>query len=192
MPDFIPNPETIQTWITGLGAWAWLGYLLWGTLSVIFTPLNFSAIGLAGGFAYGTVWAFLINWICKILGTSISFWLSHHFGRKLVERLIPQKQLSRFDYLVKSESTMLLYTVLCFIPFTPSDTLAYLVGMSSVKFRVFLPISILANSGTAFALAYLGSGGAFHNPLFLIVLGLGLLLGLAIIHNHRKKIGLHS
>lgn len=190
--SFLPSQVDAQNWIQSFGTLGCLVYLGWGTLSVVVTPLNFSFLGLAGGFIYGTGWAFVLNWICKIIGTSISFFLAQKLGRRVLNRMVSKSFLKKFDYLIEDERTMLLYTVLCFIPFTPSDTLAYLVGMSKVRYRSFLPISIVANSGTAFGLAYLGSGGAFKDPLFLIGLGLALLGSLSYIHIRQKNHTLHA
>lgn len=190
--SLFPSQADIQMWSEEAGGSAWLLLSFWGTLSVVITPLNFSLFGLATGLAYGTFGGFFINWICKIVGTSISFLLAHKFGRAVLQKLIPAQQLKKFDYLIENEKTMLLYIILCFIPFTPSDTLAYLVGMSKVKYKNFLGLSILANSGTAFGLAYLGSGGGLKNPFFLAGLVIVLCASLYYIHLHRKKYSLHS
>lgn len=45
----------------------------------------------------------------------------------------------------------------------------------------------IIGTGIDFVLAYLGSGGAFKHPLFLIGLVVVLVGGLYYIHSHRKK-----
>lgn len=188
----MPNQEEIQLFMQNLGPMGWLLYLFWGTLSVVFTPLNFSIVGLSAGFAYGTILGGLGNWLCKVVGTSLSFLLARTVGRTLVQKLISKKILKKYDHLIQDERTILLYAILCFIPFTPSDTLAYIVGLSALKKRAFFPITIIANSGTAFSLAYIGSGGALENPWFLGLMGVAILGGLYTIHRHQRTYGLHQ
>ncbi len=188
----MPSQEEILNFMQNFGIFGILIYILWGIISVIITPLNFSLLGMSTGFIYGTFIGGLINWLCKIIGTFISFIIAQNFGRKLVEKLLSKKNLGKYDYLIQNESSVLLYATLCFIPFTPSDSLAYILGLSKLKKSTFLAITIIGNSGTAFSLAYIGSGGALKNPWFIVIMIIAIVSGLYYIHKHRKKYALHK
>lgn len=181
----LPSQESIQSYFENAGAWGLVAYFLFGTTAVFIVPLNFSLTGIAGGFVYGTWIAFLINWACKIVGTFIAFMIGKYFGKKLIP-FLKRNGYNTYDHIMESERLIFAYFILNFIPFTPSDGMAYFLGFSKMKARVFIPISALSSTGTAFTLAYIGSGEALSNPLFLVGLGLVLSLGLTWLHQRKR------
>ena len=112
--------EALQAFIEAQG---WIGiiiYLLWGTTSVVVTPLNFSIAGMAGGYIYGTEFAFVMNWICKTTGSLIAFWIAKRYGRQILRFFIEERQMAAYDRFIHSEKAILLYFALAFIPmYTP-------------------------------------------------------------------------
>lgn len=190
--NIIPNQEQISEQFTSLGAVGLLIYLGWGTLSVVFTPLNFSWVALAGGFVYGTWIGFLINWICKLVGNFIAFAIAQKYGRSVLKYFFAKNELKKYDKLISNENSILLYFVLAFIPLTPSDTIAYIVGLSSLKKSTFLIVAALGNIGTCFALAFVGSKDFVSYPWVSAIMVPVFGGGLWYIHKHRKKFGLSS
>lgn len=180
----LPSQEGIQSFFENAGFWGYIVYFLFGTTAVFIVPLNFSITGLAGGFVYGTFVAFLINWACKIVGTFIAFMIGKYFGKKFIPYL-KKNGYNTYDHVMESESLILVYFIMNFIPFTPSDAVAYFLGFSKMKARVFIPISALSSTGTAYTLAYLGSGEALNNPIFLAGLAVVLGSGLTWLHLHK-------
>jgi len=185
----MPSQEEIQLFIQNLGFFGWVIYFFWGTLSVVFIPLNFSAVGLGAGFIHGTLVGGIANWICKIIGTSISFFLTRKVGGNIVKKIVPQKIHTKFSYLIDSPHSLYIYAFFCFIPMMPSDAMAYILGLSQVSSKKFILLNIVANLGTAFSLSYLGSGGAFKDPIFLGIFIFGLLSGMyAMRHLQGAKV----
>lgn len=182
----LPSKEVIQNVYKSWGNWGYAFYLLIGTIAIFIVPLNFSLIGLAAGFVYGTWIAFLSNWFCKILGNLIGFFLGRKFGPRVLS-YFTLKQQEKFHQIVKSEASLMIYFVMSLLPFTPSDALSYFLGATKIKKRVFIPILILGSSGTSFALAYVGSGEAVQNPFILVGMFIVLLTGLAWIRYKLAK-----
>lgn len=179
--------ETFQSTIKDLGALGWIAYIAAAMLSTVILPLNYGIVGLAGGLIYGPGLAFLLLWIGRVLGNMINFFLAKKLGRSIVKVFVSEKEIEKFDKLLGSEKAILLYFVLCFLPFFPGDYAAYFLGCSQMKKRVFIPVTILATTGSAFSLAYVGSGEGFTNPIFLSIFSVLFLSGIAWIHTERKK-----
>jgi len=188
--DYIPTHEEIQGMMLSLGLYGIFAYLFWGTIAVFIVPLNFSLIAIAGGFVYGTFAAFLINWFCKVVGNSVAFWIGQKYGQKILKKYFKKKTVQKYNEMVNSEGIILFFFALCFVPFTPSDTIAYFLGSSKMKYRTFLFVVLLGNIGTSFVLAYIGSGTAFTNPLFFGFLVVFFVLGGYFIHHNRKRLRL--
>ncbi|MFA6024114.1 MAG: VTT domain-containing protein [Candidatus Gracilibacteria bacterium] len=186
----IPDREALQELIQGWGVWGFLLYFIITTITVIVVPLNSTLVGLAGGFVYGTLPAFLLTWVARIVATEINFFLGRRFGRNILKIFVEEEELHKYDELIESEKAVLFYFVLCSIPLLPGDYAAYFMGFSKLKKRVFVPVSILANAICAFSLAYIGSGAAFTDPLFLTIFTLLFFGGIFWIHKEKKKLKL--
>lgn len=123
------------------------------------------------------------------MGTFIAFMLGRYFGHKILP-LFKEETQKKYSKLADSEKVVLTYIILSFLPFTPSDAIAYFLGASEMRKRTFVAISILASSGTAFSLAYVGSGKAFDNPYVFIGLIAALVLALLGVRAKKKYLGL--
>lgn len=134
---------------------------------------------------YGPWIAFLSNWACKIIGNLIGFYLGRHFGPRIL-RYFSKAQQEKFTRILHSEMSLRIYMTLSFLPFTPSDAMSYFLGATPIKLRTFIPVMALGSSGTAFALAYVGSGEAIKNPLILAGMALVLIAGLTWVHLQNK------
>jgi uncharacterized membrane protein YdjX (TVP38/TMEM64 family) len=183
----LPSRESIQAFYMAYGIWGYLFYLCFGIIAVFIVPINFSLIGMAGGFVYGPWIAFFTNWAAKIIGNLIGFYLGRHFGPRVL-RYFSKAQQEKFTRILHSEMSLRIYMTLSFLPFTPSDAMSYFLGATPIKLRTFIPVMALGSSGTAFALAYVGSGEAIKNPLILAGMALVLVAGLTWVHYRSKAI----
>jgi len=190
LADYYGGGEAVQKAIQSTGNWGLIIYFLWGLTSVVITPLNFSIAGMAGGYIYGTIPAFLINWLCKSIGSFISYYIGKHYGRTMLKYLIEEKKMAAYDKFIRSEKAAILYFGLSFIPYTPSDNLPYLLGAAKLNKRIFIPITIVGTIGTSFGTAYIGSGAAFNNLPFLSIFIIAFFLGMYWIHASKKHFNL--
>ena len=187
----VPSREELQLMIEEWGNWGFTLYTLLATLCTVAPPLNYTILGLAGGYVYGTFPAFLMLWIARCAGNCINFYLGRRYGRKVLKVFVAEENLHKYDELLASEKAALLYFVLCFLPGFPGDYAAYFVGFSKIKKRVFFLVTLIANIGCTFSLAYMGSGEAFTNPLFLGGFSIVFIGGLLWIHSQKKQFNLH-
>ena len=77
-----------------------------------------------------------------ILGSLLAFGLARLFEKWAVEKLISPKTLKKFDYLTSHEGVILSF-LLYLIPGFPKDALCYVLGLTPMRFGIFLVISTL-------------------------------------------------
>jgi len=183
----VPSHEALEALIASWGAWGFILYTTIGIVCTIILPLNYTIVGIAGGFVYGTVPAFIMLWIARVLGNFINFFLGRRYGRKILRIFVAEENMQKYDQLLGSEKAVLLYFVLCFIPSFPGDYGAYFLGFSKLRKCIFIPVTVMANLGPSFSLAYIGSGNAFTDPLFLSIFSILFISGLLWIHAEKKK-----
>jgi uncharacterized membrane protein YdjX (TVP38/TMEM64 family) len=166
--SFFSNQEAIRDYILRFGIWAPIIFILLQITQVVLTPISHYAVGLAGGFIFGTWWGFFLNYIGRIIGHTIAFFLSRTIGRPIVEKLVKPKTLQRYDNFWQKGGSFLLFLIY-YLPLFPDDEVSYIAGTSKIKIIPFLIANILGHIGGAMALAYIGSGIKFGTLDFIIV-----------------------
>jgi uncharacterized membrane protein YdjX (TVP38/TMEM64 family) len=184
---FFSSQDQIKNFIEPYGVLAPIMFVILQILQVVLTPISHYAVGLAGGFIFGTWYGFILNFIGRAVGTLIAFYLGRKFGRKIIQRLVKPETLRKYDKIF--EKGKLILFLMYFLPLFPDDELSYLAGFSSMRARVFIPIMLLGHIGGSLGLAILGSGLTYKNPLFIVFSIITLITGVlfAIFYKHHKK-----
>ncbi len=187
--SFFSSQEQIRNFVTSFGIWAPIIFILLQILQVIITPLSHYSVSVAGGFIFGLWPGFLYNWIGRVFGTIIAFFLGKIFGRKIIKHVVKPGTLKKYDQ-VFNKGKLLLFLAY-FAPFFPDDELSYLSGVSSLKSKIFVPLIILGHISGSLYLAYVGNGiSSITAPTFLIISGASLIPGIlfAILYRRKKKL----
>ncbi len=156
------SPEDVRDWVLSYGTLAPLVFFLLQIAQVIIAPLNNFVINFAGGYLFGPVFGFVLNYTGWITGAIVTFWLSRTFGRKFVNFFISEKKLCEFDAL--AEKGAYIFFMLFLLPGPPDDFLVYFIGLScSIKFKTFLWMVLIGKIPGTVATSFLGAGVAEHN-----------------------------
>ena len=181
---FFASREQISQFLQNFGIWAPLIFIGLSIIPVVVTPLNHSIFALTGGFIFGPWVGFLLNWIAKIIGSLINFFVGRLLGKKAVSRLINEKELIQYNMLFDRGKFILF--IIFSVPFLTNDTLSYLAGISSMRFSTFLFIIVFGHIGTTLSLAYLGGGFSLNEPIFIAIIFAIALLALFYFYLKKK------
>ena len=146
------------------GFWGPLLFILIQALQVIVTPISHYTIGAIGGFLYGPWIGGLLNWIGRIIGHIVAFFLARTIGRSIATRFVAPQTIEKYDRYVSDKSLVLF--LFYFLPFFPDDEISYLAGLSKMKFRMFFLANVFGHIGGSLGLAYIGSGIDTRDPIF--------------------------
>lgn len=175
---FSESQETWRNWVIGFGVLAPLAFIALQALQVVITPISHYSVGLIGGFLYGPWLGGLLNYIGRMIGHLIAFFIARTLGRKMANRFIAQRTLEKYDKYVSDKSLILF--LLYYLPIFPDDELSYLAGLSKMKFKMFFLANLFGHLGGSIALAYAGSGIDTKDPLFWILMAT-LLIGFPLV-----------
>jgi uncharacterized membrane protein YdjX (TVP38/TMEM64 family) len=139
-------------------------------LQVVFAPIPGEVSGFVGGILFGTFWGIVYSTIGLTLGSWIAFSLAKLVGRPLVEAVVSQETIQRYDYVMKHKGLFLAF-LLFIIPGFPKDFLCYLLGLGHMGHGAFLLVSTL---GRLLGTTMLTLGGSFfrakqYAALFMLV-----------------------
>ena len=182
--SFFSNQESIRNFVEPYGVFAPVIFIFIQILQVVLTPISHYVVSIAGGYIFGTWLGFLYNWIGRVIGTLIAFYLGRRFGRKIIKHVVKQENLQKYDRLF--ERGKLLLFLMYFLPVFPDDELSYLAGFSSIKPKSFIPLMMLGHVGGSLALAQIGSGLSYKDPLFIILTVATLSAGILFVIFYKK------
>ena len=102
----------------------------------------------------------ILSFIADLMACSISFSLSRKFGRKILQRIMSEKYLDKFENLSKKylEKNLLLLTG--FLMTGWCDFVSYGVGLTKLRFRKFLLALIV--SALLSDLPFVATGNGFR------------------------------
>jgi len=169
------NKDQIKIFITSFGSGAPLVFILIQILQVLFAPIPGEATGFIGGYLFGASKGFLYSSLGLTAGSWIIFVIGRLLGKRYVRKLIPIKQLNRFDLLVKRQGVVVL--VLFFlIPGFPKDYLCFFLGLSDLPIRVFIVITAIGRMPGTYMLSL--QGAFLYEQMYGL---LALILGLCVL-----------
>lgn len=167
--------DGLRTYMIRFAPCSHLIFFVMQFLSVVLAPIPSNITAAAGGVLFGTWPAFLLTFGAVTAGSMLVFWLARVLGQDFADRLVSRKLSDRYQHILR-EKTPVFLTLAFLFPFFPDDMLCILAGLTSISFRRFSFIVVLARPwGLLFASAL---GGASLNMPAWVMVPAGL-LGLA-------------
>ena len=183
--SFFSNQEQIRDYINSFGVFSPLALVVVQIVQVILTPISHYVVGIAGGFLFGTWPGFILNWIGRVVGTLIAFYLGRKLGRRVVKHVVKQETLQKYDK-VFDKGKLILF-IMYFLPLFPDDELSYLAGISAMSPKAFIPIMMIGHIGGSLGLAYVGNGLSYKDPVFIILSIVSLIFGVMFVLWYKRQ-----
>ena len=138
------SQEDFRDYIRSFGPLGWLVLLCLQILQVFIALIPGEIVESAAGFAFGPVVGTLVCYIGIVIASILIFWLTRRYGVKLVEVFVARERINELRFLNTAKKRNALLFFLYFIPGTPKDLLTYFAGLTDIRFREFLVISLIA------------------------------------------------
>jgi len=188
MPESIFGKESIQNFILKFGIFSVLALILLQILQVLIPPLDHNVTQFIGGFIFGPWLGFIYNFIGRLLGSLIAFFIAKRYGRPFMQKVVPTNEIDKYDRIWNKS---LLYVFLGYwLPFFPDDTVSYLAGTSKVKLRTFILILLIGHPTGVLGTTLVGSLGEtfwLKNPIMWVVTISTILVGIIIFGSKRIR-----
>lgn len=176
------SQEGLRDYIRSFGAASWLVFLVLQILQVFIALIPGELLESVAGFAFGPLVGTVLCYGGVAIGSLLIFLLTRKFGVKLVEVFISREKINQLRFLNSEKQRDLLIFLAFFIPGTPKDLLTYFVGLTEIKLRTFLVISLVARFpsivSSTFGGHLVGEGKYVSAVIVYAVTGVVSLLGL--------------
>ena len=152
-----------------------LVYIALQILQIVISIIPGQFIQFAGGYAYSFWLAYLLSIIGIACGSTIAFYLSRILGRDAMYLIFGEERISKFIEQLNSKRAFAVLFVLFLIPGLPKDLVTYAAGLSHIKLKPFLMLSLTAR--TPALMGTIAAGSMLYERSYV---GLGILAAIAI------------
>lgn len=181
----LTSPEDLKELIEsfqGAGVLVFIG-LVFVQVVVFFIPGEF--LQAAGGYIYGVVIGSIISIVGILLGSIVVFLLARKLGVPFLSTIISQKKLEQFRGVFNkggesskdhSRRIRLLVFFIYFIPGFPKDAIAYIAGITDMKFKDFIIASMIGRIPAIVISASFGAGIYNGNKHLLVFIAVSIII----------------
>jgi uncharacterized membrane protein YdjX (TVP38/TMEM64 family) len=138
-------------------------------LQVLFAPVPGEATGILGGYLFGAWPSFIYSSIALAVGSALAFLIGHLFADAFRNLFSKTNVYRKFNHLVFKGDFVIPFVLFLF-PGFPKDSLSYLLGLSSMPFKVFIFIASIARMPGTLVLSFEGAQVYAGNYLELLLL----------------------
>lgn len=185
------SQDDFRDYIQSFGAGGPLVLLGLQFLQVFIALIPGELLETAAGYAFGPWIGTAICYIGVGLASALIFALTRRYGVKLVEIFVDRERINELRFLNTERKRNNLIFLLYFIPGTPKDLLTYFVGLTDIRLRTFLLLSMVARVPSVFSSTFgghlLGEENYWGAVILYGITGLLSVLGMVAYNRHVKK-----
>lgn len=187
MSEFFSNPDRARELVANSGPWGPLIFIAMQIAQVLVAPIPGQVTGFIGGLLFGWAWGTVFTMIGAAIGFTLIFVLARKLGRPFVEYFVDKKLLAKFDYLTESHGVLVFFLIFL-LPAFPDDIICYLAGLTTIKIRTLVLISLLGRLPGNILLSITGAGVAESNTNLVITVVTILAVVAVVGFLNRKRI----
>ncbi|MBQ8431098.1 MAG: TVP38/TMEM64 family protein [Clostridia bacterium] len=193
--DQINSFQDIKNLILSYRGWGLFTYTIINFLQVVLIPIPSTLTILAGTAIFGPVLAFIFASIGILVGSVLAFIIGRYCSKPVLYWIFSKEKVDKYEKILSKRTKLILFLTL-FLPFFPDDMICMLAGVTSIKIRDFLWISLLARSMGIATISFFGSGTiipfntGWGITLWCIIIITAVLLGIFAFKKRKKIVSL--
>ncbi len=176
-----------QQLIESTGAWGPLVFILLQIVQVVVAPIPGQVTGVVGGYLFGWELGTVYTTIGGAIGFTLVFWLARKLGRPFLEYFFDKKLIGKFDYLAESKGVLVLFLIFL-IPAFPDDLICYIAGLTTIKIRTLVLISLAGRLPSTLFLSFAGAGIAQSNEKIVLIIASLMIAAFGLAYWKRKPL----
>jgi len=184
------DTEQIKEFIRSFGILGPIVLVVLITTTIIISPLASLPFWFASLALFGFWLTCLFIIISNSIGSAVNFLIAQRFGRPIVAKLVGKKGVEKIDEITEIIGSKMLFIARLFGG-ASADYVSYAAGLTSMKFRPYLLISIFVAIPMIFLNVYLLDKILALNPIYIVFLApLGYALALVfplVVYKWPKK-----
>lgn len=176
--DFLSEYETASIF-------AYIGIQI---IQIVISVIPGQVIQIAGGYAYGFWFGYLLSIIGIAAGSATAFGLARVLGRDAMHLLFGEEKVTKFVNHLNSKKAFAVLVVIYAIPGLPKDIVTYAAGVSEFGFKPFMMLSLISRSPALMCTIMIGSMLNKGSYIGIIILGVTAILLCVILFLKRHDL----
>ena len=164
--------DAFAEYIKSFGDFAVAVFILITIIEVVAAPIPPLILYVSAGLIFGAFFGGTIVLVGNIIGAVIAFYIARVFGKRFVDENSDRKLKNRFDKFFENYGVLSIF-LLRVNPFTSSDIVSYLAGLTKIKWWHFTVATALGLIPLIYVQTYLGDsilrGNVFLTWIFIVV-----------------------
>lgn len=165
----VADPDAFRTQMESYGFWGKCIFTALMAAQVILAPIPGHPFEVVAGYSFGILGGLLLTSFGAAIGSAVAFWISRRFGAGMVKSFYSEEKLQKVFFLKASDKQNAFTFVFFLIPGVPKDMLAYFMGLTEMRFSVFMLLSIVGRLPGIF-IAVLGGAAIGTRSITAIVI----------------------
>ena len=125
---------------------AFIPLILLQIIQIIICIIPGQPIQFASSYLYGVLGGFLISLVGAFIGTVITYYLAKFLGNDALHVIFGEEKVKSYVRKLNSSRAYVIIFLLYLIPGIPKDVTSYIAGISNIRLRPFIFLSILGRS----------------------------------------------
>ena len=162
-------------------------YIAFQIIQIIICIIPGQWLQLAAGIAWGFWIGLLLSLIGALFGSILTFFLAKYLGTDALRLIFGQDKLDQLTEKLDSKAGITAVFLIYLIPGLPKDLCNYAAGVSQIKLKPFLIVSMVGRTPGMIASLLIGkhlSLGSYHVAVIIAVIA-GILFVLGIIFRNK-------
>lgn len=155
--EFIKEPQTLKDKLSGLGFIDETVFIVLRALQTVVKFLPSEPMEIGAGYAWGTILGMVYCLIGNAIGTVIIFGLIKKYGQKLLEWVLPSKNVKTLNLFGSRLKSYSMYFVMYLITGMPKDGITYIAALSGIKLIPFVVLTTIARIPSVISSTLCGS-----------------------------------
>ena len=185
------SQDDFRDYVCSFGVLAPLVMLGLQILQVFIALIPGEIVESAAGYVLGPWLGTAVCYLGIAIASILIFSLTRRYGVRLVGVVISREKIKELRFLNTERKRDTLIFLLFFIPGTPKDLLTYFVGLTDIRLRTFLLLSMVARVPSVFSSTFgghlLGEENYWGAVILYGITGLLSVLGMVAYNRHVKK-----
>ena len=162
-------------------------YIIAQIIQIIICVIPGQMLQFAAGYAFGFWLGLLFSLIGAAIGAVISYYLAKLLGQGILYLIFGEDQMENFIEKLNSKKAIIAVLVIYLIPGLPKDACSYAAGISNMKLKAFLIVSLIGRTPAMAGSLLIGNQVGIGSYTAAIIIGSAavILFILGIVFRHQ-------
>lgn len=144
--DSMSSMENVNAFFQRYHAESILVYIGAQILQIVICVIPGQWLQFAAGYMYGFWFGFFYSLIGAALGSVITYYLAKLLGRDAMHLIFGEARINEFIHKLNSKKAIIIVFLIFLIPGVPKDLCNYAAGISEMKLKPFLIVSLVGRT----------------------------------------------